>query len=75
MSGYGGCHMYDEAGGDINKPATDVFEIEDFTAATEWENFMDELENIIRGWKLSGQRPSKKYANMTNRCNYLTYFS
>ena len=49
--------MYDEADDDeINKPATDVFEIDDFTAATEWENFMDELENIIRAWKLTGTR-------------------
>jgi len=48
--------MFDENGDEVNKPATDVFEIEDFTAATEWENFMDELENIVRGWKLVGAR-------------------
>ena len=33
---------------EINLPATDVFEIEDFTAATDWENFMDQLEDILR---------------------------
>ena len=53
--------MYDENGEEINRPATDVFEIEDFTAATEWENFMDQLENILRGWKICGGRNNTKH--------------
>ena len=51
---YRGCHMYDEDSDDIIRPATDVFEIQDFTAATGWENFIDELENVLRGWRLAG---------------------
>ena len=45
---YLGCHLYNENNDDIIKPATDVFEINDFTAATEWENFIDDIENILR---------------------------
>ena len=52
--------MYDENGEEVNKPAKDVFEIEDFTAATEWEKFMDRLEDILRGWKLCGPRQDTK---------------
>ena len=58
MAGYLGCHMYSENEDEIIKPATDVFEINDFTAATEWENFIDDIENIFRNWKLS--QTSKK---------------
>ena len=32
----------------VNRPATDVFEIEDFTAATSWEHLVDQLEDILR---------------------------
>jgi len=53
MESYDGCHMYSEHDQEIIKPAVDVFEIEDYTAATEWEDFTDQLENILRGWKLS----------------------
>ena len=56
---YMGCHMYNENTEDIIKPATDVFEINDFTAATEWENFIDDIENIFRNWKLSQATPHK----------------
>jgi len=45
--------MYNENDDEIIKPAKDVFEINDFTAATEWENFIDDIENIFRNWKLS----------------------
>ena len=55
---YMGCHMYNENDDEIIKPATDVFEINDFTAATEWENFIDDIENVLRNWKLS--QPNKK---------------
>ena len=48
MSSYGGCHMYNEEDESIVRPATDVFEINDFTAATEWENFIDDIENVLR---------------------------
>ena len=51
---YRGCHMYQEDSDEIVQPATDVFEIQDFTAATGWENFIDDLENVLRGWRLAG---------------------
>ena len=58
---YRGCHMYDEDSDDIIRPATEVFEIQDFTAATGWENFIDELENVLRGWRLAGTpRPGQQ---------------
>ena len=55
MDDYVGCHMYsdDNDAEEIIKPAVDVFEIEDYTAATDWEDFTDQLENVLRGWKLS----------------------
>jgi len=49
---YMGCHMYNENDDEIIKPATDVFEINDFTAATDWENFIDDIENVLRNWKV-----------------------
>ena len=57
---YLGCHMYNEVNEDIIKPATDVFEINDFTAATEWENFIDDIENILRNWGLSHAKTKAK---------------
>ena len=57
---YMGCHMYNESDDEIIKPAKDVFEINDFTAATEWENFIDDIENIFRNWKLSQSRKKVK---------------
>ena len=55
---YLGCHLYNENNDDIIKPATDVFEINDFTAATEWENFIDDIENILRNWRICELEPS-----------------
>ena len=57
---YMGCHMYNENDDEIIKPAKDVFEINDFTAATEWENFIDDIENIFRNWKLTQSRKRVK---------------
>ena len=51
---YLGCHMYNENTDEIIKPATDVFEINDFTAATEWEDFIDNIENALRNWRVCG---------------------
>ena len=60
MSSYQGCHMYNEEDDTIVKPATDVFEINDFTAATEWENFIDDIENILRNWQLGGGKEARR---------------
>ena len=62
MDDYVGCHMYVENDTEeIIKPAVDVFEIEDYTAATDWEDFTDQLENVLRGWKLSAGNPRYKF--------------
>ena len=38
---------------DITLSSADlIFEINDFTAATEWENFIDDIENILRNWRI-----------------------
>ena len=66
MAGYLGCHMYSENEDEIIKPATDVFEINDFTAATEWENFIDDIENIFRNWKLSQTSKKVKVSHLKN---------
>ncbi len=60
MSEYMGCHMYDDNLEEITKPATDVFEINDFTAASDWENFINDIENILRNWKLSSTNRNAK---------------
>jgi len=52
--------MYDENSDEITKPATDVFEINDFTAASDWENFIDDIENMLRNWKLGGANKKEK---------------
>ena len=52
MAAYLGCHLYNDNTEDIIKPATDVFEINDFTAATSWENFIDDIENILRNLRI-----------------------
>ena len=57
---YLGCHLYNENTEDIIKPATDVFEINDFTAASEWENFIDDIENILRNWRICEATPAIK---------------
>ena len=57
---YLGCHLYNENTEDIIKPATDVFEINDFTAASDWENFIDDIENILRNWRICEANTSFK---------------
>ena len=57
---YLGCHLYNENTEDIIKPATDVFEINDFTAASDWENFIDDIENILRNWRICEANTSIK---------------
>ena len=69
---YMGCHMYNENTDEIIKPATDVFEINDFTAATEWENFIDDIENIFRNWKLSQVTPHKVILNNISEGSFLS---
>ena len=37
----------------VISPSEDTFEIEDFTAASEWEKFVSALEKVLRSWKLT----------------------
>ncbi len=48
---------------------TDVFEITDFTTASEWERFIAQLEEVIHEWKLSSvprHPPLRKVRRMSN---------
>jgi len=77
MDDYVGCHMYsdDNDAEEIIKPAVDVFEIEDYTAATDWEDFTDQLENVLRGWKLSSAgnpRESAPEFSKPSNCEWRT---
>ncbi|XP_072301479.1 rab3 GTPase-activating protein catalytic subunit [Eucyclogobius newberryi] len=38
---------------------TEVFEITDFTTASEWERFVSRLEEVLNDWKLIGNAPRK----------------
>ncbi|XP_059822242.1 rab3 GTPase-activating protein catalytic subunit [Hypanus sabinus] len=40
-------------------PESDVFEITDFTTASEWERFMSKIEEVLNDWKLIGRTASK----------------
>ncbi len=46
--------------GDLVEPATDVFEIEDFTSPSPLEKFISEIEHLIREWGLNKRKPLKK---------------
>ncbi|CAN9506541.1 unnamed protein product [Ophioblennius macclurei] len=37
-----------------NDPEAEVFEITDFTTASEWERFMAKVEEVLSDWKLTG---------------------
>lgn len=40
-------------------PESDVFEITDFTTASEWERFISKVEEVLNDWKLIGNSPRK----------------
>ncbi|XP_051884483.1 rab3 GTPase-activating protein catalytic subunit isoform X3 [Pristis pectinata] len=40
-------------------PESDVFEITDFTTASEWERFVSKIEEVLNDWKLIGSTTSK----------------
>ena len=67
---YLGCHMYNEVDEEIIKPAKDVFEINDFTAATEWENFIDDIENVFRKWKICQTQSDIKELSRNDFLNF-----
>uniref|UniRef100_S4RHY6 Rab3 GTPase-activating protein catalytic subunit n=1 Tax=Petromyzon marinus TaxID=7757 RepID=S4RHY6_PETMA len=41
-----------------SEPESEVFEITDFTTASEWERFISRVEEVLNDWKLIGQSPS-----------------
>ncbi|XP_069791286.1 rab3 GTPase-activating protein catalytic subunit isoform X2 [Narcine bancroftii] len=40
-------------------PESEVFEITDFTTASEWERFVSKIEEVLNDWKLIGSATSK----------------
>ncbi|XP_071978369.1 rab3 GTPase-activating protein catalytic subunit isoform X3 [Engystomops pustulosus] len=40
-------------------PESEVFEITDFTTASEWERFVSKVEEVLNDWKLIGVSPKK----------------
>ena len=62
--------MYNEVNEEIIKPAKDVFEINDFTAATEWENFIDDIENVFRKWKICQTQSDVKELSRNDFLNF-----
>uniref|UniRef100_A0A673XL08 Rab3 GTPase-activating protein catalytic subunit n=1 Tax=Salmo trutta TaxID=8032 RepID=A0A673XL08_SALTR len=41
------------------QPESEVFEITDFTTASEWERFVSRVEEVLNDWKLIGNNSSK----------------
>ena len=47
-----------------SEPQFEVFEITDFTTASEWERFISKVEEVLNDWKLiehSGKTTSKGF--------------
>ena len=55
-----GPHLYREDSSDIVEPASDVFEIDDFTSPSDWEKFVSRVEHLIREWGLNREESSTK---------------
>uniref|UniRef100_A0A7N4PCD9 RAB3 GTPase activating protein catalytic subunit 1 n=1 Tax=Sarcophilus harrisii TaxID=9305 RepID=A0A7N4PCD9_SARHA len=41
------------------QPESEVFEITDFTTASEWERFISKVEEVLNDWKLIGNSLGK----------------
>uniref|UniRef100_A0A8C6LHZ2 Rab3 GTPase-activating protein catalytic subunit n=1 Tax=Nothobranchius furzeri TaxID=105023 RepID=A0A8C6LHZ2_NOTFU len=39
-----------------NDLESEVFEITDFTTASEWERFVSRVEEVLTGWKLTAEK-------------------
>uniref|UniRef100_A0A8D2IZM2 Rab3 GTPase-activating protein catalytic subunit n=1 Tax=Varanus komodoensis TaxID=61221 RepID=A0A8D2IZM2_VARKO len=42
-----------------SEPESEVFEITDFTTASEWERFISRVEEVLNDWKLIGPSTGK----------------
>uniref|UniRef100_A0ABI7YAQ4 Rab3 GTPase-activating protein catalytic subunit n=1 Tax=Felis catus TaxID=9685 RepID=A0ABI7YAQ4_FELCA len=42
-----------------SEPESEVFEITDFTTASEWERFISKIEEVLNDWKLIGNSLGK----------------
>ncbi len=49
-------HVSAEGEEEVLSPSQETFDIEDFTAASEWEKFVANLEEAIREWGMAGKR-------------------
>ncbi|XP_051938960.1 rab3 GTPase-activating protein catalytic subunit [Hippocampus zosterae] len=53
----------------VTDPESEVFEITDFTTASEWERFVSRVEEVLNEWKLTGnstRKLSKEKADFSN---------
>uniref|UniRef100_A0AAQ5BH49 RAB3 GTPase activating protein catalytic subunit 1 n=1 Tax=Homo sapiens TaxID=9606 RepID=A0AAQ5BH49_HUMAN len=53
-----------------SEPESEVFEITDFTTASEWERFISKVEEVLNDWKLIGNslgKPLEKHCSQQRR--------
>ena len=62
-----GPHLYSEDSDVIIEPASDVFEIDDFTSPSDWEKFVARLEHLIREWGLNDSDALKETRGIYTR--------
>uniref|UniRef100_A0A9L0S5X2 RAB3 GTPase activating protein catalytic subunit 1 n=2 Tax=Equus TaxID=9789 RepID=A0A9L0S5X2_HORSE len=48
-----------------SEPESEVFEITDFTTASEWERFISKVEEVLNDWKLIGNSLGKPLEKLT----------
>ncbi|XP_025765611.1 rab3 GTPase-activating protein catalytic subunit isoform X3 [Oreochromis niloticus] len=55
------CHLAGVAklDSELAQPESEVFEITDFTTASEWERFVSRVEEVLNDWKLTGNTARK----------------
>uniref|UniRef100_A0A8I5KWG9 RAB3 GTPase activating protein catalytic subunit 1 n=1 Tax=Homo sapiens TaxID=9606 RepID=A0A8I5KWG9_HUMAN len=50
-----------------SEPESEVFEITDFTTASEWERFISKVEEVLNDWKLIGNSLGKPLEKTESR--------
>uniref|UniRef100_A0A8D0PE42 Rab3 GTPase-activating protein catalytic subunit n=2 Tax=Sus scrofa TaxID=9823 RepID=A0A8D0PE42_PIG len=51
-----------------SEPESEVFEITDFTTASEWERFISKVEEVLNDWKLIGNSLGKPLEKVRSIC-------
>ncbi|XP_023371620.1 rab3 GTPase-activating protein catalytic subunit [Otolemur garnettii] len=57
-----------------SEPESEVFEITDFTTASEWERFISKVEEVLNDWKLIGNSLGKPLEKVRSICWCLSYY-